>query len=130
MTKKRIVAIIEIDDPQDLVSDANNMSDASALIEVKLAMPGVKFEVTSYSSVENLIEDYNAGLIQPTSEPWDKDSIQFPRLICEIVATQDIDMGALEDSMSLNKDQLAELFERANISWEAQKSASMHQKIQ
>lgn len=61
MSKKRIVSIIDVDDPQGLMSDLNNTSDASALIEIKLATPGVKIDVVSYSSVDHLVGDLVGG---------------------------------------------------------------------
>ena len=50
---------------------------------------------------------------------WEDDSIQFPRLLAEIAATQDsLDEGALCDSMNIDHDELNELFNRAQSSWE------------
>jgi hypothetical protein len=54
---------------------------------------------------------------------WDNDMIQFPRLLAEIMATQDkIDFKALAESMDLTEDNVHELFDRAQLSWEAIKS--------
>jgi hypothetical protein len=45
---------------------------------------------------------------------WDVDNIQFPRLIAEIVATQDnLDLEVLAESMDLTTDQIKELMNRA-----------------
>jgi hypothetical protein len=49
---------------------------------------------------------------------WENSNIQFPRLIAEIVATQEIDMEALAESMDLTLDDVHELFERAQTEWE------------
>lgn len=53
---------------------------------------------------------------------WDDDSIQFPRLLCEIMATQEnIDFERLAESMDLEHDRIHELFDRANTAWEKAK---------
>tara|TARA_S200002703_G_scaffold132563_1_gene120420 strand:- start:411 stop:593 length:183 start_codon:yes stop_codon:yes gene_type:complete len=53
---------------------------------------------------------------------WEDNSIQFPRLIAEIVATQEnLDMDELCESMDLEVDDIVELFERAHIAWEEKK---------
>jgi hypothetical protein len=52
---------------------------------------------------------------------WDDDSIQFPRLICEIIATQELDLAELGESMDLEPADLNELFERAHVKWEQSK---------
>jgi hypothetical protein len=49
---------------------------------------------------------------------WSNSAIQFPRLICEINATQDLDCAALAASMDLTLDELSELFDRAHAEWE------------
>lgn len=60
--------------------------------------------------------------VTPTASPWHDDLVQFPRLLAEIVATQDnLDVDALCESMDLTREQLDELFERANTAWEAAK---------
>jgi hypothetical protein len=56
---------------------------------------------------------------------WADDSIQFPRLLCEIAATQDLDMDAIESAMDINSERLAELFDRANDAWEAAKQRAL-----
>lgn len=53
--------------------------------------------------------------------PWDDNSIQFPRLICEINACVDIrgkDWQTLCESMDLQEEDVEELFDRANDEWE------------
>lgn len=58
-------------------------------------------------------------------EKWYDNSIQFPRLLAEIVATQDnIDMPALCDAMNLEEHEVDELFERAQVKWDAIKDLS------
>lgn len=49
---------------------------------------------------------------------WNNDAIQFPRLLAEIMATQEIDMNALAESMDLSVDEVNELFDRADQAWE------------
>ena len=51
-------------------------------------------------------------------DKWDNDEIQFPRLISEILATQDINYELLGASMNLSVDQVKELFARADQKWE------------
>ena len=56
---------------------------------------------------------------------WENNNIQFPRLIAEILATQEvIDVVALAQSMDLTIDDVEELFERAQVQWEAIKSGN------
>lgn len=53
---------------------------------------------------------------------WERDEVQFPRLLAEISATQDsLDVAALADSMDLSEQEVNELFERADTAWETQK---------
>jgi len=52
---------------------------------------------------------------------WKDDSIQFPRLLSEIAATQDLDMEALAESMDLEVADVNELFDRADRLWELAK---------
>ena len=56
--------------------------------------------------------------LEATEGPWFSNAIQFPRLIEEIQATQNLDLDALADSMDLEKEDLYELFERARVEWE------------
>lgn len=52
-------------------------------------------------------------------DKWADNSIQFPRLLAEIMATQDqLDMLALAQSMDLSVDEVRELFDRAQEKWE------------
>lgn len=61
-----------------------------------------------------------------TTPKWENDAIQFPRLLAEIIATQDkLDVQALADSMDLSVDQIDELFDRANDAWEAAKAGTL-----
>ena len=49
---------------------------------------------------------------------WLRDDIQFPRLLSEIVATQDkLDIPCLAESMDLTIDEVGELFDRAQGAW-------------
>jgi hypothetical protein len=53
---------------------------------------------------------------------WEDNSIQFPRLISEIVATQDLDLDALAESMDLEVEQIKELMNRAQEEFETIKN--------
>jgi len=55
------------------------------------------------------------------ADRWCDDSIQFPRLIAEIMATQAIDFEALCDAMDLDVSEVNGLFDRANRAWERAK---------
>lgn len=53
------------------------------------------------------------------NENWDNDLIQFARLLCEIMATQNnIDFAALAESMDLEESEIKEIFDRANNAWD------------
>ena len=58
--------------------------------------------------------------VDEITNSWEDNSIQFPRLLAEILATQeDLDWSALCTSMDLEHvRQLDELFERADREWE------------
>lgn len=53
-----------------------------------------------------------------SNKNWNNDTLQFPRLLAEISATQELDMQALADSMDLSLDEVNELFDRAGEVWE------------
>lgn len=56
---------------------------------------------------------------------WENNAIQFPRLLAEIMATQDtLDIPALAESMDLSIDEVGELFDRANTAWERTKASN------
>lgn len=49
---------------------------------------------------------------------WEDDHIQFPRLIAEIIATQEnLDVVALCEAMDISIEELDSLFERAQAAW-------------
>lgn len=50
---------------------------------------------------------------------WTHDGIQFPRLIAEIIATQELDLAALAESMDLSISDVNDLLQRAEDRWEA-----------
>lgn len=54
---------------------------------------------------------------------WKDNAIQFPRLLCEINATQELDLVALAASMDITLDELSALFDRAHQEWEQIKDA-------
>lgn len=54
----------------------------------------------------------------PRNERWADDAVQFPRLLAEVYATQDLDWAALAASMDLTEAEVRSLFERAEREWE------------
>ena len=63
---------------------------------------------------------------------WLDSSIQFPRLIAEINATVELTKHQKEElceSMSIDSDELDELFERANNVWELEKATLSNLKL-
>lgn len=59
-----------------------------------------------------------------TNRKWLDDKLQFARLICEIVATQDgLNIDTLCESMDLEPADVQELFDRADLVWEEAKRA-------
>ena len=55
---------------------------------------------------------------------WEDDKLQFARLLCEIQATQSkLNIKKLSEAMDLDKENIAELFERANNVFENSKLA-------
>lgn len=55
-------------------------------------------------------------------EIWFDDRVQFPRLLAEIVATQELDLNALAESMDLPVERVNELLDRADWAWEKHKA--------
>ncbi len=53
---------------------------------------------------------------------WDSNLIQFARMLCEINATQDIDIIPLCESMDLEPELIIEIMDRADEVWEATKA--------
>ena len=53
---------------------------------------------------------------------WDNNETQFARLLCELMATQTMDLSETAASMDLEMDELHELLDRANEVWEAAKA--------
>lgn len=63
-----------------------------------------------------------------STENWERDDIQFPRLLCEIVAVQDnLDISGLAESMDLTTAEVNELFDRAHRAWEKAKQAQQEE---
>lgn len=101
-------------------------------------MAGPEFHQTGYgrrffdSQLPKLIENIGrlASAMEPEvrladQDPWNNNELQFARLLCEIVATQDkLDYLALLESMDLEREQLDELFERAHKLWEEAKGST------
>lgn len=66
----------------------------------------------------------SAKELRKANRVWDSDAIQFPRLISEIYANIEFtdEMWAdLEASMDLSRDEILELFERADTAWQNHK---------
>jgi hypothetical protein len=54
---------------------------------------------------------------------WEKDEVQFPRLLCEIMATQEnINFLGIANAMDITTEEVIELFDRANTAWETTKA--------
>jgi len=53
---------------------------------------------------------------------WQNNGVQFSRLLAEIMATQELDLNSLANSMDLSVDEINELFDRANQAWEDSKA--------
>lgn len=69
-----------------------------------------------------IVTDYQ---LQASSEPWSDDSLQFPRLLAEICATQaNLDDAALCESMDLTENEIGQLFDRAQAAWESIKATT------
>jgi hypothetical protein len=60
-----------------------------------------------------------------TNPKWESNMIQFPRLIAEINATQELDIDALCESMDLEPSDIEELFDRADREWEKIKRVNL-----
>lgn len=60
--------------------------------------------------------------VESENQVWNDNRIQFPRLIAEIMATQDLDLECLAESMDLTVDDVNELFDRASEEWESIKA--------
>lgn len=57
-----------------------------------------------------------------TYRAWLDNAVQFPRLLSEIIATQDnLDLAVLAESMDVTIEDVNELFDRANAVWEQAK---------
>lgn len=56
---------------------------------------------------------------------WHNNAIQFPRLLAEINATQDLHLPVLAESMDLAISDINELFDRAGAVWERAKAGTV-----
>jgi len=67
-----------------------------------------------------------------TKALWERDDIQFPRLIAEIGACVNIDPNDWEqlmESMDLTGPELRQLFDRANVAWERIKAKGLRRRL-
>lgn len=56
---------------------------------------------------------------------WNNNAVQYPRLLAEVIATQvNLDLNVLAESMDLTREEVAELFDRAQDEWEAIKQGT------
>jgi len=63
-------------------------------------------------------------MTEQTNPLWEDNSLQFPRLLCEIMANvgfSEDDYSWLESSMDLERSDIDELFDRAHVAWETAK---------
>ena len=58
------------------------------------------------------------GYRPPGDIEWEKNFVQFPRLIAEISATQELDLDEIAKGMDLPVERVVELFNRADDVWE------------
>lgn len=56
--------------------------------------------------------------IDNESALWERNDLQFPRLLAEITATQELNIDALCASMNLSKAEIHVLLGRAQEAWE------------
>lgn len=69
--------------------------------------------------IEPLFMSASEGTGELDDGPWGNDAIQFPRLIAELVATQELpNLEATAESMDLEVAEVVELMDRAQRSWE------------
>ena len=63
---------------------------------------------------------------------WEDNNIQFPRLLAEIASTVEItepQFAELCASMDLSRDEVNELFERAEVEWQRIKEESIYKPV-
>ena len=78
------------------------------------------FEEFMLTEIKPIIDEIESR--DSRHDKWEDDSIQFPRLLCEIMATQEnFDFDLLCDSMDLENERIHELLDRANTAWEKTK---------
>jgi len=64
----------------------------------------------------------SASSLLQSNPKWDDNSLQFPRLLAEIMATQDnLDITALAEAMDVEEEDVVELMHRAQKVWEKRK---------
>lgn len=56
---------------------------------------------------------------------WEKDSVQFPRLIDEVMATQEFDILALVKAMDCSRIEVDALIDSAREDWDAIKESTL-----
>jgi hypothetical protein len=73
------------------------------------------FSVAGDLYMTSRVENADAGI-------WERDDVQFPRLLAEIAATQELNVDVLSEAMDLDEDAIDELLERAQQSWASAKN--------
>ena len=105
-----------------LAGTSIEISDADAgILQVINRLPG-RDHYLKYISVKQpgLEREFN----ESPKDKWECNDIQFPRLLAEIQATQEnLDLQVLAEAMDLNVEDVEEIFDRANTSWESIKRA-------
>ena len=72
-----------------------------------------------YLTANNNLFAYAQGKCGHEDKNWEDNSVQFPRLLAAINATQEnLDESALADDMNITIPELDELFDRADDEWE------------
>lgn len=110
----------------DVLYDLNceAISALRQLVELKFTDTILDGGLTGYSEAETRWYKLAVTEVPPRSL-WERDAVQFPRLLAEIFATQDkLDIPALAESMDLTVDTVNSLFDRARSAWEAIKACT------
>lgn len=85
----------------------------------------LRFNTKWAATISPMLRD--AIRIPDEGERWHDNSVQFPRLLAEIVANVNLTVAQHNElcaSMDLESEELDELFERAQVAWEEIKEAN------
>ncbi len=93
--------------------------------DIRAVFPFKHSDDNLWCAVGNL-DELKAKMGMAVASAWRNNSVQFPRLLSEISATQDkLDLGALAESMDMSVDEVNELFDRAQEEWEKVKASTL-----